>query len=496
MRTIIMRRWVPLVVWPSLTLVVLAISIWSRAYDVKAQSERATWGAEEGKGCIECHTTQNVALVHEWRIGRHGQAGVNCFDCHRAERGDPDAFDHNGFLIAVIVSPKDCARCHQKEVDEQKGSHHAKGGQILASLDNFLGEVVGGPPAVATGCMQCHGSEIRVLPGGKFDAATWPNTGIGRINPDGSWGSCSACHTRHRFSKAQAREPQTCGKCHLGPDHPQIEVYQESKHGILWEANKRNLNIERDKWTVGVDYTAAPTCATCHMSATPSQGVTHDVGERISWTLRPAISTKLNMIVYEDLWKEDLPEGAPLPKVGDSHKAKDGKTRKVIQILTWKQRREKMQDVCSQCHATGQVTGFYRQFDDLVELYNDKFAKPATAIMGELYKANKLTAAPMDEKLEWTYWELWHHAARRARHGASMSGPDYAWWHGMYDVAKTFYLHFIPEVKEAAGEPLATQLLDKYVFSQPGHKWLKEGMTKDQLQKIQEFYRQRYGEQK
>ena len=92
------------------------------------------------------------ALVEEWRLGAHGQKGVNCFDCHRAERGAPDAFEHNGFLIHVIVSPKDCARCHQKEVDEQKGSHHAKAGQILASLDNFLGEVVGGPPAVAVGC--------------------------------------------------------------------------------------------------------------------------------------------------------------------------------------------------------------------------------------------------------------------------------------------------------------------------------------------------------
>ena len=460
------------------------------------QPAARTWGSTEGQVCIRCHTAQNAGLVEEWRLGAHGQRGVNCFDCHRAEKGEPDAFEHNGATIAVIVSPKDCARCHQKEVDEQKGSHHAKAGQILASLDNFLGAVVGGPPAVAVGCYQCHGSTIRVLPGGKFDPATWPNTGIGRINPDGTWGSCSACHTRHRFSKAQAREPQTCGKCHLGPDHPQIEVYQESKHGILWEANKHSLNIERDQWIVGVDYTAAPTCATCHMSAASSLGVTHDVGERISWTLRPAISTKLNMIVYDDLWKEDLPEGAPLPKVGERHKAKDGKVRRVVQVLTWKQRRDRMQSVCSQCHAGGQVTGFYKQFDDLVYLYNEKFAKPATAIMGELYKANKLTPAPMDEKLEWTYWELWHHEGRRARHGASMSGPDYAWWHGMYDVAKTFYLHFIPEVKQVAGEPLATQLLEKYVFVQPGHRWLKEGMTKDQLQKIQEFYRGRYGEQK
>jgi len=45
------------------------------------------------------------------------------------------------------------------------------------------------------------------------------------------------------------------------------------------------------------------------------------------------------------------------------------------------------------------------------------------------------------------------------------------------------------------GEPLASQLLDKYVYSNPDHRWLKEGMNKEQLQKIQEFYRQRYGEQ-
>ena len=31
-------------------------------------------------------------------------------------------------------------------------------------------------------------------------ASTWPNTGIGRINPDGSEGSCAACHARHTFS--------------------------------------------------------------------------------------------------------------------------------------------------------------------------------------------------------------------------------------------------------------------------------------------------------
>ena len=33
-------------------------------------------------------------------------------------------------------------------------------------------------------------------------SSTWPNTGIGRLNLDGSLGSCSACHSRHDFSRA------------------------------------------------------------------------------------------------------------------------------------------------------------------------------------------------------------------------------------------------------------------------------------------------------
>ena len=105
---------------------------------------------------------------------------------------------------------------------------------------------------------------------GKPLPTTWPNTGIGRINPDGSLGSCTACHGRHRFSKAQARTPETCGKCHVGPDHPQLEVYNESKHGILYHAKTREMNLESDKWEAGVDYSAAPTCA----------DVSHECGRR------------------------------------------------------------------------------------------------------------------------------------------------------------------------------------------------------------------------
>ncbi len=410
--------------------------------------------SKQGQVCIGCHKAQSPSFVKEWELSRHAAKGVDCYSCHMAEKTDPDAMDHNGFTIAILVTPKDCGRCHANEEKEMTTSHHAKAGDILNSLDNYLGEVVGGPEAVAVGCLQCHGAKVKVLDNGKLDTNSWPNTGIGRINPDGSKGSCSACHIRHNFSKAQAREPEICGKCHLGPDHPQIEVYEESKHGVVYAANKDKLNMDKDSWVVGKDYTAAPTCATCHISATPTQPVTHDVGARISWTLRPPVSKKL--------------ENAD-------------------------KKRAAMQDVCSSCHSAPFVEGFYKQFDNLVNLYDTKFAKPAMAIRKDLMEKGKISKADFDDKIDWIYWELWHHEGRRARHGAAMSGPDYAWWHGIYDVAKNFYTEFLPEVKSVAGPELYNELVKQHLDPDVRHEWYTKGMSKEQLQKIQQYYKERYG---
>lgn len=83
-------------------------------------------------------------------------------------------------------------------------------------------------------------------------------------------------------------------------------------------------------------------------ACTPTGKLRHDVGDRISFTLRPAIS---------------------------------------IRLENWKKRREAMKDVCSNCHATGWVENFYTQYEGTIDLYNEKFAKPARAIMDKLYAA-------------------------------------------------------------------------------------------------------------
>ena len=261
--------------------------------------------SEASKVCIECHKRESRALYQQWGASKHYRGNVGCYECHGAGESDPDAYRHYDYTIATIVSPKDCARCHSTEVRQFIHSHHAKAGRILGSLDNVLAEVVegdrrfistafpeGNAASAVLGCWQCHGSQVKVLSDGKLDPATWPNSGIGRLNPDGSEGACSACHTRHEFSAAQARHPNTCGKCHMGPDHPQKEIYEESKHGIAFAANIDRMNLDSNKWVVGEDYWAAPTCATCHMSATKDQPVSHDIGMRISWNNRPVTSIR------------------------------------------------------------------------------------------------------------------------------------------------------------------------------------------------------------
>lgn len=389
--------------------------------------------SEESKECATCHKKETPVIYQQWGASKHYKGKVGCFECHRANAGDKDAFLHFKQRISIIVSPKDCARCHQKEVDEFANSHHSQGGRILGSLDNILAEVVEGDrgfvtkafpqgvsSAAVNGCWQCHGSEVQVLEDGSLDAATWPNTGIGRLNPDGSRGSCSACHSRHQFSAKQARQPENCGKCHMGPDHPQLEIYNESKHGIAFRANIDEMNLDNDKWTLGEDYNAAPTCATCHMSATPKQPVTHDVGLRISWNNRPVKSIR--------------------PEVSDAKLGLPGKD------ISWEVRRENMKDVCQNCHNRKYVDNFYTQYDSLIDLYHRKFADPGLKLM-ELAQP-LLKKAKFSNKIDFIWFELWHHEGRRARHAVSMNAPDYTHWHGTYDLAKHFYAKFIPALEE------------------------------------------------
>lgn len=63
----------------------------------------------------------------------------------------------------------------------------------------------------------------------------------------------------------------------------------------------------------------------------------------------------------------------------------------------------------------------------------------------------------------------------------------------MYDVAKTFYTEFMPEVKNVAGPELYNELVTKYLEAVVRHEWFLKGTSKEQLEKIRTFYEERYG---
>ncbi|MEW5721756.1 MAG: multiheme c-type cytochrome [Thermodesulfobacteriota bacterium] len=380
---------------------------------------------EQAVACLNCHKQEHPGLFADWAASRHASANITCLDCHRAEAFDPDVSqDHYKQYeradtkwgrpeykvpVTAVVSPKDCSRCHPDEARQYARSKHANTIEIMWKIDPWLNLGMNSDFERTSGCFTCHGTVVKMKEG-KLTPETWPNTGVGRFNPDGSKGSCTSCHTRHRFSIAEARKAEACGQCHLGPDHPQIEIFKESKHGALYDAFGHDWRFDAapGAWTPGVDY-RAPTCAACHMSGAGEVLTSHDVTERLSWEIQ-----------------------APLTVRPEDFAAFPAKTN-------WQAERDKMKAVCLQCHGNLWVNDHYEKLDRVVAEYNDVYFKPAKKVMDELYEKGLVDKARMfDEHLEVEYYELWHHEGRRARMGAAMMAPDYAWWHGFYECKKRY----------------------------------------------------------
>jgi hypothetical protein len=394
--------------------------------------------SEAGKSCIDCHKEVSPGQVADWKNSRHAHVGVSCIDCHRVPADSPMATQHdtlNGtdIHVSVLVSPAVCGNCHTTAVEQFNQSGHFRAYHQIIPKDNLhaLTNVHEGrnhpefqDAPNETGCMQCHGTKIELDENNRPTPETWPNNGMGNIYPDGATGNCTACHSRHTFDIAESRTPAACASCHLGPDHPNIEIYNNSKHGHIYNTDGNNWEWETapDAWEPG-DY-RAPTCSTCHMSGIGELSVTHNVSERLYW----------------NLWaKESKVRGSDdvlSPLLGDGPAG-----------------REKMKSVCRNCHSTLHTDGFFAQGDKAVKLYNVAYYEPATEMLESLRDQNLLGKNPWADEFQITYYHLWHHEGRRARQGAMMGAPDYAHWHGFFELQQALYkLEKIYEKRMASGE--------------------------------------------
>jgi hypothetical protein len=110
-----------------------------------------------------------------------------------------------------------------------------------------------------------------------------------------------------------------------------------------------------------------------------------------------------------------------------------------------------MKTICKDCHGKTWIENHYERLDKVVHDYNELYYKPAKTKLDELYEKGLLDSDKFfDEPLEWEFYEMWHHEGRRARMGVAMMGPDYAWWHGFYELKKRF-LHFMESAADLLG---------------------------------------------
>lgn len=432
---------------------------------------------KETAECVRCHREHTPGVVADWAKSRHAWTRpeaayekspstrrlsaekppeafkgkvVGCFECHgQNPDSHTDTFDHLGYRVHVVVTPKDCETCHPVEAGEFARSRKAFGYENLAKnpLNSRLADTLAGTPAWAGGrlvtgtateeakaqaCGGCHGAPVTVTGTGRTrtamgevefaQLANWPNQGVGRLNPDGSRGACSACHSRHAFAIEDARHPETCARCHRGGHSPADEAYQTSAHGALYRAREPEFDWGNVPWVLGQDFTV-PTCAACHASqivnerGAPLARRTHDYGARL-WVRLAGAPYSHPSPARGETHNLRNAEGQPWPTGLDGTPVAQG----LLAAGEQEDRKDALLTLCAACHGGPLPWG---QFEALerVNRETDAGVRAATDGVREGWKRGAATPENLfDEPLERLWVEVWFLDAAALRYAAAMGG--------------------------------------------------------------------------
>ncbi len=440
--------------------------------------------SDDTETCIDCHTMVTPGIVADWQGSRHAKVSpadglkkekiarrisaeqvsedlaetvVGCAECHMMNADKhPGSFEHNGFTIHTVVSPTDCATCHPTEVTEYADNLMAEAYASLVNnptyanminSTNGMHEFENGaftfhgsdPLTEADSCLSCHGTDVKIgelvtreTAMGEMDFPTltnWPNIGVGRVNPDGSVGSCSSCHMRHQFSIEVARKPYTCAQCHKGPDVPASKVYAVSVHGNIQKSSDKDWDYKAVPWTVGRDFNA-PTCATCHASEIVDENGeilatrTHRFNDRIPWRIfglpyahpHPIEADTSNIVNKAGLHFPTELTGEPVSKF-------------LIDQGEMDVRQANMEAVCAGCHSEQWIKGHFAKFDKVIEMTNHMTLQ-ATKILSQAWKEGLAEGLPqgenpVNEAIELKWVEQWLFFGNSTRFATAMGGTDY-----------------------------------------------------------------------
>jgi hypothetical protein len=367
--------------------------------------------------CVSCHRNASPGIVEQYGVSTMAAANVHCVDCHEVEANHAGAVEHEGTWVLPSPTASMCQRCHEQETLQLRHSRHGLPAYVAyAGSEGLSPELMAqyeaipegefGPEQARNALFAMEGEAITHF-------ACEPCHDVGKPAADGSVGQCQKCHLRHQFTIEQARKPETCNSCHIGPDHPQWEIYQESAHGIAYATDGDRWNWSAAAGTLDPTDFPAPTCATCHFSGFGGAATTHDAGDRLTWFLAAPVSTRRP---------------------------------------AWQDNQVRMKSVCLECHSSGFVDDFYQAADRGTEAVNE-LVREADEIIRPLQERDLLTDAPFDEPIDFEHFENWHHWGRTAKFGMWMQGADYTQWHGAYEMLKslTELRHLTREKLEQAG---------------------------------------------
>ncbi len=268
-----------------------------------------------GDQCIQCHQSITPGIVRDWRESRHsaptnGEEVVRCPACH----GD----DHGNLHLP---NPTTCGGCHTTQLtqveDEKKYGFpsHALAMERAVDAKHFVDK----PKPEVLSCLQCHSVATK----------------------------CDSCHTRHRFSAAEARRSESCITCHSGPPHPDDKTYFASAHGKIYreEGGDWDWNQPLKKGNY-----KAPTCAYCHME----EGI--------------------HSVAHKSIWKFGIREINP-----------NTSGNKVL--------RERWVNLCMDCHQEEESRQWLREMDEeRKEAWNMLYR--AEGVLKDLRSDDKITPAP------------------------------------------------------------------------------------------------------
>jgi hypothetical protein len=397
-------------------------------------------GFVSGQECITCHEKVTPKIVTDWELSKHKENQVDCSTCHGTDHKQMD-----DYAKAETPTPETCNQCHETQVAQYKKGKHAVAWTAMYAMPTTHMQ-----PMVMIegqkGCGSCH------------KIGTKTNAEIKTLKSQGSTfghASCDACHTRHTFSIKEALQPQACETCHAGFDHPQWEMYSNSKHGVRYLL-KQNGTLPEN--------TPAPTCQNCHMT-----NGNHEV--RTAWGF---LAVRLPM-PEDKQWADDRatilqalgildPNGKPTARL-DIVKAAD------VARLTqesWQSERDKMIKVCGDCHSENFAKTELEKGDTMIK-NADRLMAEAIRIVAGLYKdkvipkpagytypfPDLLTFHDAPTVIEQKLWVMFLEFRMRAFQGIFHMNPDYAFWYGWSEMQRS-----LSEIKESA-ENLRTKLKTK-----------------------------------